>query len=191
MVADLAEIGAVFGCPAIGGFCGVNKIEDPRADGIALKADLGGNDALGGGGLVDRAVCGGRELHAVLFIENYPINGVRKRATLNAVENDVPDGDLAAQGLSPCLRADDAREPIYRVASVKRLARGDGAAAARDGKAAHAIAPFNARAKRAVKLHDGCVHPAVFHKDRLIVIKIPAVGYHIIATVGGSQCQLA
>ena len=69
MVADLAKGGAVFACPAIGGFGGVYKVEDSRTDGIALKANLGGDDALLGGGGVDRAIGGWGELNAVFRVK--------------------------------------------------------------------------------------------------------------------------
>ena len=80
MVADFGVVGAVAAGPAIWGFGGVYKVENARVDAIPLKANFGGNDALLGGRLVYRAVGGGGKLHAVLFIKDYTINGVRERA---------------------------------------------------------------------------------------------------------------
>ena len=189
MVADLAKVGAVFACPAIGRFCGIDKVQDPLTNGIALKADLSGDNTLLGGGTVDRAICGGGELHAVLFVKNYAINGIGKCAVTHTIEDNVPYGNLPEERFSLCLGADDARKPQDLITSVITAPCGDAAATARDGKATKGIAPFDTCSKRAIQLQDRGIHRAVFHKNRLIVVKISAIGNDIAAFIGAGKRQ--
>ena len=186
VVADLAEVGAVFTCPAIRRFRRVHKIQNVLADAIPLKANFSGDNTLLGGSRINRAVCGGSKLHTEFSVKDHAVNGVGEGTLAHAVKDHVPYGDLAKKRLSFCLGTDDAREPIDLVASVMTTARGDRTSAARDSKAVHAVTPFDACIKGAVKLKDRRVHNAVFHENRLIVIKISAVGNDVVAPVGTS-----
>ena len=82
MIAYSESKGAVFRDPIRRREAGIHKIEDLVGNGIALKADFSGYNALGVRGVVDSADRDRRELSAVLAVENNAVDAVRERAAV-------------------------------------------------------------------------------------------------------------
>ena len=115
--------GAVFRDPIRRREARIHKIEDLVGNGIALKADFSGYNALGVRGVVDSADRDGRELSAVLAVENNAVDAVRERGAVFSVDHHVANRDLAHQRLTARLGIYDAREPVKVVFVVDLLCR--------------------------------------------------------------------
>ena len=62
--------------PKAGGNSGIEEKQHIVRQAVALKTYLCREDAVGVGSAVDGAVCRGSELHSVLAVKNYAVNGI-------------------------------------------------------------------------------------------------------------------
>ena len=121
MITDPKCKGAVFRDPIRRREARIHKIEDLVGNGIALKADFCGYNALGVRGVVDSADRDGRELSTVFSVEDNAVDAIREGAAVFSVDHHVANRDLAHQRLAARLGIYDAREPIKVVFVVDIL----------------------------------------------------------------------
>ena len=125
MISDEESKLAVSRCPHIRCRLCVHKIEDLIRERIAFEADLCGDYAVIGGGVIDMTVCNRGELRAVFCIEDNVIYRVRELRRTDSVQHDVADGNLALKRLRVALRIYNSREPEKVAAVIKAVAGGD------------------------------------------------------------------
>ena len=108
MRADAKSERAIIFYPIRGCIFWVNKEKNLIGKRVALKTNLGGNDALGGWRIIDSTVGDGRELRTVLTVKNHTVNSIWVRRARLTVKYDVTDGNLSRKGLTASLCANDA-----------------------------------------------------------------------------------
>ena len=119
VLSDAEGVWAIIGYPGGRRGLGAEKEERALGDVKALKADLRREDRVVARCVVDRAVEDGAELHAVFFVKDNTVDGVRVVARAHAIENYVADGDLTEKRLACRLGVDYPREPEDLVISIK------------------------------------------------------------------------
>ena len=111
-------VGAVFGNPRVRGKARVHKVENFIVKRVALKADFSRYDGIGIWRFINTAVCHGRKLRAVFFIENNAVNAIWELCACHAVHHYVAHGYFAAKGLRTAFCIDYARKPVDLVSIV-------------------------------------------------------------------------